>query len=147
MSRRQVLSAWIPVLVWLVVIAFESTQTMGAAHTAGMLAALFSLLHVRVDPARLGEVNHALRKTGHFCGYGILCIVFFRAWRMTLRRITIVRTLALALFCALLVASADEIHQSFLPGRTASPLDVLLDLTGALVLTSVAMPLLRRKNP
>jgi VanZ family protein len=133
--------------VWLGVIAFESTQNMGSSHTAGILAALFSALHLQVDPARLAQINHDLRKAGHFCGYGILCIVFLRAWRMTFPAAKLMRMLALALFCTLLVASADEIHQSFLPGRTASPLDVLLDLTGALVLASAAIPMLRRTTP
>jgi VanZ family protein len=144
LSKRSFLSAWIPVFVWLGVIAFESTQGMGSVHTAGMLAACFAALHIHVDTQQLEKINHALRKAGHFCGYGILCVVFFRAWQMTIPLTKLMRVLALALFCTLLVASADEIHQSFLPGRTASPLDVLLDLTGALLLTSAAMPLLRR---
>jgi VanZ family protein len=34
---------------------------------------------------------------------------------------------------ALVVAIADEIHQSFVPGREASVTDVLLDLTGIVI--------------
>jgi VanZ family protein len=32
----------------------------------------------------------------------------------------------------LLIASLDEFHQSFLPTRTSSPFDVVLDLCGAI---------------
>ena len=39
----------------------------------------------------------------------------------------------LALLVSLLVALADEFHQSFVPSRTASPWDVLLDGVGALL--------------
>ncbi len=45
------------------------------------------------------------------------------AWR--------VEATILAIFSTALVASADEFHQSFLPSRTGTPLDVLLDTTGA----------------
>jgi VanZ family protein len=34
--------------------------------------------------------------------------------------------------CTLLIASLDEYHQSFLPSRTASPVDVGIDLCGAI---------------
>jgi VanZ family protein len=39
----------------------------------------------------------------------------------------------LALLSTLLLASWDEWHQSFLPGRTSSPKDVALDFCGAVV--------------
>jgi VanZ family protein len=42
-----------------------------------------------------------------------------------------------------MTASADEYHQSFLPNRTSSVLDVLLDCTGALVMLSIAYLLMR----
>jgi VanZ family protein len=39
-----------------------------------------------------------------------------------------------ALACTLLVAGADEWHQHFLPDRTGTPQDVLLDMIGACIL-------------
>jgi VanZ family protein len=36
------------------------------------------------------------------------------------------------------VASLDEWHQSFLPNRTSSPWDVLLDCSGALAMLLIA---------
>jgi VanZ family protein len=35
--------------------------------------------------------------------------------------------------CTLLIAIADEFHQSFLPTRTSSPVDVCIDVSGAIV--------------
>ena len=45
------------------------------------------------------------------------------AWR--------VESTILAIFSTAIVASCDEFHQTFLPGRTGSPVDVLLDTAGA----------------
>jgi VanZ family protein len=40
--------------------------------------------------------------------------------------------LRVVLLCAV-VATVDEVHQHFVPSRTSSPYDVLLDTTGAAV--------------
>jgi VanZ family protein len=37
-----------------------------------------------------------------------------------------------AVLCTLLIAILDEYHQSFLPSRTSSPIDVCIDLSGAI---------------
>ena len=46
-----------------------------------------------------------------------------------------------------LVASWDEWHQTFLPNRTGSPWDVLLDCCGALVMLLIVYVFLRVHRP
>jgi VanZ family protein len=56
---------------------------------------------------------------------------------------------ALALLGTAMTASADEYHQSFLPNRTSSPWDVLIDCCGALamqLLVYVCMRIFRPKR-
>jgi VanZ family protein len=82
-------------------------------------------------------IHHYIRKTGHFTGYGLLSVVCFRGFWMTLRNTAsrMKRTLGshgLALAATLFVASADEIHQTFLPNRTGTFSDVVLDTSGGL---------------
>jgi len=80
-----------------------------------------------------------IRKTGHFVGYGLLGVVWLRAWLRTRRGSYVANELrrwrlhstALALACTALIASADEIHQTFLPDRTGRFADVVLDTLGA----------------
>ena len=79
-------------------------------------------------------LHHYLRKTGHFIGYGTVGLTFLRAWLYTLgRRVqpTVfawrMRSTVLAVACTAIVASGDEFHQTFLPGRTGLASDVLLD--------------------
>jgi VanZ family protein len=68
-----------------------------------------------------------VKKGGHMLGYGILAWSYWRGLRYRLR----MRPLAWLL--AVSYAVTDELHQSFVPGRHPSPVDVLLfDGLGAL---------------
>ena len=141
-DRRQPLSYyWIPVLFGLGVICCESTKTMGAAHTQLWLGELLSHLHAQEAAGDLGTANTVLRKTGHFCGYGLLGLLFTRGWLAVVMRfrrkawaVARARAAGFGVCSAAVIASLDELHQSFLAGRTASGWDVLLDSCGALTL-------------
>lgn len=88
-----------------------------------------------------------LRKTGHFIGYATLSILLFRSWRGTFPRLSTrwcLQWATLAFVCTALVASLDEFHQSFLPSRTGTFRDVVLDSTAALVAQIVIFVILRR---
>jgi VanZ family protein len=163
LTIKKILSAWLPVAVWLVVIAIESTESLGASHTFGMMWRVAQALHLPFSMDQLTEINHILRKCGHFLGYGTLGVLFVRAWMMTMtltkrtrsapdvrdsreskKRPLLATAIALGLFCTFCVASADEFHQLFLPGRTGAAHDVALDMTGAAVLAGIAVPAIRR---
>src|SRR5262245_59816336 len=83
-SRRGLLIAWIPMIVWVLVIACESTGTFTGSRTLIWTHRLLSLFsdHVSSDVVEL--LNHLLRKTGHFIGYATLSWVAFRGWMETL---------------------------------------------------------------
>lgn len=146
---RSWLIGWLPVVVWLAIIACESTESMGAGHTVMMLNAVLGWLHFSVSWQTLETVNHLLRKTGHFVGYGILGALFIRAWALALRArqhsgSVLKKALLLGITCTLLVACLDEFHQAFLPGRTSSAWDVALDTLGACVLAFLFLRPIRR---
>jgi len=134
--------AWLAVVAWLGIIALESTETMSAAHTSGWLLMLCHALWGQNDTPGFETVHFLLRKLGHLCGYGILSVLFFRAWFHSLRGVwkSSMRALRseaakLAMTCTFLVACMDEWHQSSLPGRTSSFRDVLIDTFGAVLFT------------
>ena len=85
----------------------------------------------QMTEVRATELVHEFRKTFHFCFYGLNAAL----WNEGLRRVdpcgnrTLRRLLALGLVAAL--ASMDEARQHFVPNRTGSAWDVLLDLSGA----------------
>jgi VanZ family protein len=131
--------AWLPVLLFTCVLALESTAAFGSDHTSAPLHHFFQLLFGSAIDRHWTYTHHMLRKTGHFAGYGMMSLVFLRGFRLTLRRTanrlhSILASHALAIAATFLIAGADEIHQSFLPNRTGSFDDVLLDTAGALAL-------------
>lgn len=137
---------WLPSAIWLAVIALESTNLGSAEHTGRIL---YPLLHYLfgMSPQRFEIVHMVLRKTGHFIGYATLSILLFRSWRGTFPRLSTrwcLQWATLAFVCTALVASLDEFHQSFLPSRTGTFRDVVLDSTAALVAQIVIFVILRR---
>jgi VanZ family protein len=130
---------WFPALLWLAVIALESFR-LSSAVTGTFLWELLRWLHIHMSPRTFARFHHLLRKGGHVAGYGILCLLLFRAWFHTLSmRGMKVRCAALALSMTFLTAVLDEYHQSFDPSRTASVRDVGLDVTGGILFLIVAL--------
>lgn len=134
-GRHHVLKAWIALILWLIVIAIESTTYLSSDNTSRFL---YPVLHFLfgIDYATFEPLHHFLRKCGHVFGYGLLSILLFRAWRETFPRIDgakwSARWAAIALFGTALVASLDEWHQSYIPTRTGTYRDVILDTCAGL---------------
>jgi len=131
------LSAWLPVAFFIGLIALESTELFGSDHTSHPLRWLFEAIFGSVANAQWEVIHHLIRKCGHFFGYGFLGVAWLRAWWMSLPRSRFLFDAALALLGTFLVASCDEWHQSYLPNRTGSAWDVLLDCCGAIALLLV----------
>jgi VanZ family protein len=129
-DQRNLLKAWIAAILWLIVIAIESTALLSSSNTSRIL---YPLLHYLfgLDWERFEVWHFYIRKTGHVVGYAILSILLFRAWRATLPSMSDVkwtpRWATIALLGTALVASLDEWHQSFIPSRTGRWQDVVLD--------------------
>jgi VanZ family protein len=128
------LRVWLPVVLAIAVIAMESTESFGADHTSHPLRVIFEYLFGPVSAARWEDIHHLIRKTGHFIGYGLVGLSWLRAWWMTLPESNFLQDALLALLGTAVVASVDEIHQTFLPNRTGLASDVVIDCTGAIVL-------------
>jgi VanZ family protein len=133
--RSIVWKAWLAALLWLGLIAFESTNTLSAEKTGRILYPLLHFL-LGLDPVRFLTWHFVLRKTGHVVGYAILSLLLFRAWKATILvsgtpRWSIVWA-RIAFTMTALVASLDQWHQTFLPSRTGTIRDVVLDGTAAL---------------
>ena len=141
------IGAWWPVAVGIAIVAMESTEALGSNHTSGPLRWLFQWIFGLVSDDRWEIIHHYVRKSGHFVGYGVLGLAWLRAWWMTLPHSRFLKDAVLALLGTALIASADEYHQSFLPNRTASPWDVLLDCCGAITLQLLVYVFMRLFHP
>ena len=140
-------SAWLPVLLAMCVIAAESTPYFGADHTSAPFRWIYEHLFGRVSDWDWGGIHHYIRKTGHFIGYGCIGVAWLRAWRMTFPKFNFFQSAALAMLGTAMIASADEFHQTFLPNRTGLASDVVLDCCGALVLQLIAYFVMRAMRP
>lgn len=133
-ARKEIYKTWIAAGLWLVLIAIESTDWLSAAHTSRFL---YPFLHwlTGVDPFTFLFWNFYIRKTGHVVGYFFLSLLLFRAWRATLPLLHMPKWswqwARIAFFMTALVACLDEWNQTFIPSRTGSLHDVLLDSTAA----------------
>jgi VanZ family protein len=128
---------WIPAAIAVGVICIESTATFSAENTSSWLRPVFESVFGRFSDTGWDLFHHYLRKTGHFIGYGMVGFTFLRSWLYTLRErasATLfawrVKATLLTIVCTALVASGDEFHQTFIPGRTGLAMDALLDTSG-----------------
>jgi VanZ family protein len=134
-------NVWTPAVLAVGVICVESTATFSAQNTSTWLRPIVQHLFGLMSDSLWEPLHHYMRKTGHFVGYGTVAFTFLRAWLHMLGRnepATLlswrVEASVLAIFSTAIVASCDEFHQTFLPGRTGTPMDVLLDTSGACTL-------------
>ena len=78
----------------------------------------------------LSTLIFLVRKTAHFTEYAILGSLFFINLRNTPKDL-IKRPLVMSILFSLLYACTDELHQIFVPGRSAQFRDILIDTLGA----------------
>jgi VanZ family protein len=76
----------------------------------------------------LGSIDLVARKLVHLIEYALLCVLWWRAFRAggSPGRAALAAFLVSALY-----AVSDEYHQSFVEGRSGSPVDVAIDSAGA----------------
>jgi VanZ family protein len=126
------------------VVAVESTNLGSSANTGRILYPILHFLF-HMDIARFAVWHMLLRKTGHVIGYSILSVLFFRSWRATFPRLSTrwcLQWATVAWLSTSLVAVLDEWHQSFLPSRTGTVRDVVLDSCAALLTQAVLFAIL-----
>ena len=103
MTDSRTLTHWLPVVLW-----------------AAVIFTLSSIPHLGTD---LGTADLILRKCAHATEYAILAVLLVRALDRE----------GPALALGVLYACSDELHQAFVRGRHASPIDVAIDTLGLLV--------------
>ncbi len=129
---------WLPPVAWMAVMFWVSTDSGSGEHTSRILLPLLRWLLPWATPEALDAAHLLLRKSAHVTEYAILAALWFRAFRRG-------RNLAPppAAWSALLIsvgwAALDEWHQSFVPSRTASLTDALLDSAAAALAAWIAV--------
>ena len=131
---RRFLKYWLPLLVWLGVIFFGSTDLMSAEHTSRFIVPFLRWLKPDISIETLASIHLVIRKCAHLGEYAILALLLLRA---SICVINLKRWMPILYACVwvtcFLVAITDEFHQTFVVSRGASAADVMIDGIGAIL--------------
>ena len=141
MTTHLFLKYWLPVLLWMALIFIASTDLMSTEHTARFIGPFLRWFAPDISDATVASIQFVVRKCAHFTAYAILSALLLRALR---QHLLAARSVAFVL--AALYAVLDELHQSFVPSRTGSPWDVVIDIIGALLGLVIYVRMTRRTN-
>lgn len=126
------LSRYVPLIVWLAFIFFASSGSFSAGNTSRIIGPLILWLFPDTTPETLAVVHFITRKVAHFTEYAILGFLAARAFRTSPRPSISSRWVLISATLVVGCALFDEYHQSFVPTRTASIFDSLIDIAGGL---------------
>ena len=113
-----------------------SADAQSFRHSSKYFEPLLRWLFPHLSPAQVEMLHHGFRKTCHLTEYAILAWLFWRAIRKPVKhdpRPWLWTEAGLALAIVFLYAAGDELHQAFVPSRTAQVSDVLIDTCGGAV--------------
>jgi VanZ family protein len=136
-----------PLVAWACFVLFASSSNFSASNTSRILRPFLLWLFPEISEPSLALAHFFVRKAAHFTEYAVLALLAARAFR-TSSRAPLARRWWLASFVLVAsVALADEYHQSFVPARTGTIYDSLLDMAGgATALACAAFWLARRER-
>jgi VanZ family protein len=113
-----------------------SADSQSFRHSSKYFEPLLRWLFPHLSPTQVEMLHHGFRKTCHLTEYAILAWLFWRAIRKPVKqdpRPWLWTEAGLALAIVFLYAAGDELHQAFVPSRTAQVSDVLIDTCGGAV--------------
>jgi len=125
-----------PLISWAVLIFLGSGDVLSGSHTSILLRAVRWLLPT-VSDETLAVIHILVRKAGHLTEYAIFATLAARAFRTSSHDLIRRHWFWVSWLLAFAYALSDEFHQSFVPSRTASIHDSLIDSAGALIALTI----------
>ncbi|HMJ25060.1 MAG TPA: VanZ family protein [Pyrinomonadaceae bacterium] len=137
-----------PLIIWLALIFIGSTDLLSASNTGGVFLRPVLWLFPHASEATVRVVQFLGRKASHFTEYAILGVLAARAFRNSPHDLLRRRWFWISFLLVVVYSLSDEFHQSFVPSRTASIYDSMIDSLGGLIaLTILAWRSRRNKKP
>jgi len=132
-SSRDFVKYWLPVILFACFIFWMSTETFSSEGTFSVVRAVINFLVPGLSGKEVDLIHAIIRKLAHVVEYLILGFLLFRAFRGRSSAWWSWRWFFLATIVVLLWAASDEFHQSFVSTRTASIVDVGIDIVGGIL--------------
>jgi VanZ family protein len=130
------LSRYGPLVVWAALIFIGSSSVLSASHTSVVLRPVLWLFP-HASEATLALIHFLVRKAGHLTEYAILALFAARAFRTSSHELLRNRWFWVSLLFVVAYSLSDEFHQSFVPSRTASIYDSMIDSVGGAVALTI----------
>ncbi|HXC36099.1 MAG TPA: VanZ family protein [Candidatus Acidoferrales bacterium] len=137
---RAFLTAWAPVLIWMIVIFGASADSHSYEHSSRIVIPLLRWLFPHMPMWEMEHIHHFLRKCCHVIEYSIFGFLIFRAVNYSRNPLPAWSwpRVGGALLLVFIYAATDEYHQRFVPTRTPRVLDVCIDAAGGALGIGVA---------
>jgi VanZ family protein len=140
------LSRYFPLIAWLAFISYASSDSFSAGNTSRIIGPLVLWLFPNTTPESLLTIHMVTRKAAHFTEYAILGFLAARAFRTSPSPTIRSRWFLISATVIVTYALADEYHQSFVPSRTGSIFDSLIDMAGGLTALLVVKRITRARS-
>lgn len=137
--NRNFIKYWLLVIFWMCFVFWMSTETFSSEHTFSLVETVLRFLVSKLSFQEMVLIHKSIRKTGHVIEYFILGLLLFRAFRGSSPGSWNWRWSLLAVMIVVLWAVSDELHQSFVPKRTASVVDMGIDTAGGILAQLVSI--------
>ena len=137
--------AWLRIGIWLLVILWmslifclSSESSTQSGETSGRiirwLLTQFDKSFLSLSPEeqllRIGDWSFVVRKIAHLCLFAVLGFLSFAAFSVDF---PVWRAFFAALGLSAVRAILDEVHQTFVPGRSCEFRDMCIDIAGAIL--------------
>lgn len=146
-SIRNRLWRYGPLLIWMAFIFAFSTSGLSATHTSRFVRPILLWLSPDISEERIAVVHIIVRKISHFSSYAVLGLLAARAFLGSAVRTLSEHWFAAGVLLVIGYALLDEYHQSFVPSRSASIFDSLIDIAGGLFALICVSKFRRRFRP
>jgi len=146
MSFGKKIQYWFPVFLWICFIFWMSTGMFSAQNTYLFFEPLLRFFVPSVSHKEIFFFHIILRKIAHLTEYFISGLLLFRAFRNGSDKKKEWLWAAFSLFIVVIIASSDEFHQSFVSTRTASFVDVGIDILGGFLAQGVNVIMFKRQQ-
>jgi VanZ family protein len=138
-------SRYLPLLLWLSFISFASTSEFSGENTSRIVRPLVLWLFPATSEATLQVIHFVVRKMAHLTEYAVLGVLAARSLSTSSVRFVKQHWVLLVFLLILIYSLLDEYHQSFVPSRTASLYDSMIDCVGGF--TALMVYKRRKKQP
>jgi len=126
---------WLPPLAWMVIIS-PTNKLLNANSTSHFFIPVLKWLFPHADQTTIDLLHIGIRKFFHFFNYALLTILICRAFRGK-SIIWRPQWVILAGMIAIGYGALDEYVQNFIPSRTGSLRDWLIDSSGVVCVLSI----------